>query len=79
MEKQITQGLVALRKAKGEAGPAQVCAALNAVGGKYSQTSISLWLNGWRVPSANPRVHIRMAYGVSEELWMYQATEGNAA
>lgn len=77
--KRITQGLLALHEAKGEAGPAGVCRALNQVGGEYSQSSISLWLNGWRVPSGDARTHIRMAFGVPEALWMQQVQDGSAA
>lgn len=68
--KRPTLGLLDFHVAKGNDGPAEVCAALNAVGGTYSQTSISLWLNAWRVPSGDPRTHIRLAYGVAEERWM---------
>lgn len=70
-DKRITRGLQALIEAKGaNAGPAAVCKALNDVGGQYSQSSISLWLNAWRIPSGDARTHIRLAYGIPEHLWM---------
>lgn len=68
-EKRITRGLLALNEARGEEGPSRICGRLHDVGGVYSQTSISLWLNGRRIPSGNARTHIRMAYGVPEALW----------
>ncbi len=77
-EKRITKGLLALHAALGdERGPKHVSSALNQVGGVYSQSSISLWLNGWRVPSGNARTHIRMAYGVPEALWASPANESD--
>lgn len=67
--KRPTRGLIALLKAKGAAGPSAICKALNAVGGTYSQTSISLWLHAWRIPNGDARTHICMAYGIPESLW----------
>jgi hypothetical protein len=72
-QKRITRGLVALREAKGKDGPSVIAQELGKVGGVYSQTSISLWLNGWRIPCGDARTHIRLAYGVAESLWMVAA------
>ena len=58
-----------MNEARGEDGPSAVCKRLNEVGGTYSQTSISLWLNAWRIPSGDARTHLRLAYGVPESLW----------
>ena len=74
--KRFTRGLIVLHEAKGEDGPTTICAKLNAVGGAYSQTSISLWLNAWRRPEGDARTHIRLAYpDVTEELWLEDVTE----
>lgn len=78
-EKRITRGLLAFREAIGDSGPSVVAQQLGKVGGTYSQTSISLWLNGWRVPSGDPRTHIRMAYGVPESMWLIDAEASGAA
>lgn len=67
--RRVTKGLLAFRAATAQKTPAEIAVDLASAGYAYSQSTISRWLSGDRVPRAAARTHILDVYGVDFRLW----------